>query len=87
MLGSNNHPFWTEDTIAAAALTCVGTALLQSRLDLIAVQLNSPVLGAVARSWPLLLILSGVVLLIVEKTGKRSGRNAPQERGDRADEF
>lgn len=64
-MASNQYPFWTHDTVAAAVLAGVGTASFQSRLDAWAGKLNVPAVTALVHGWPMLLIFVGLVLLII----------------------
>lgn len=62
---SNQYPFWTHDTVAAAVLAGVGTASFQSRLDVWASKLNIPAVTALVHGWPMLLIFLGLVMLVI----------------------
>jgi hypothetical protein len=62
---SNQYPFWTHDTVAAAVLAGVGTASCQSRLDVWAIKLNIPAVTALVHGWPMLLIFLGLVMLVI----------------------
>ena len=62
---SNQYPFWTHDTVAAAVLAGVGTASFQSRLDVWASKLNIPAVTALVHGWPMLLIFLGLVMLVL----------------------
>ena len=62
---SNQYPFWTHDTVAAAVLAGVGTASCQSRLDVWASKLNIPAVTALVHGWPMLLIFLGLVMLVI----------------------
>ena len=62
---SNQYPFWTHDTVAAAVLAGVGTASFQSRLDVWATKLNIPAVTALVHGWPMLLIFLGLVMLVI----------------------
>ena len=64
-MASNQYPFWTHDTVAAAVLAGVGTASFQSRLDVWAGKLNIPAVTALVHGWPMLLIFAGLVLLVI----------------------
>jgi hypothetical protein len=62
---SNQYPFWTHDTVAAAVLAGVGTASFQSRLDVWAGKLNIPAVTAIVHGWPMLLIFLGLAMLVI----------------------
>ena len=62
---SNQYPFWTHDTVAAAVLAGVGTASFQSRLDVWASKLNIPAVTAIVHGWPMLLIFLGLVMVVI----------------------
>ena len=64
-MASNQYPFWTHDTVAAAVLAGVGTASCQSRLDVWAGRLNIPAVTVIVHGWPMLLIFLGLVMLVI----------------------
>ena len=72
MVSRNSNPFWTEDTVAAAVLASAGTGLFQNRLDTIVGALNYPMLETLVQCWPVLLILSGLVLLVMKRSSEKS---------------
>jgi hypothetical protein len=77
---SNQYPFWTYDTVAAAVLAGVGTASFQSKLDVWASKLNIPAVTAIVHGWPMLLIFLGLVMLVIHPVNEpRVSRPAPGE--------
>lgn len=70
---SNQYPFWTHDTVAAAVLAGVGTASFQSRLDVWASKLNIPAVTAIVHGWPMLLIFIGLVMLVIHPVSEARG--------------
>jgi hypothetical protein len=64
MARRKQYPFWTQDTIAAAALAGIGTASVQSKLEAWALALNNSIVTAMVHYWPLLMIFAGLVLLL-----------------------
>jgi hypothetical protein len=71
-MASNQYPFWTHDTVAAAVLAGVGTASFQSRLDVWASKLNIPAVTAIVHGWPMLLIFLGLVKLVIHPVSEPS---------------
>jgi len=65
MARSKSNPFWKDDTIAAAVLAATGTAAFQGKLDALAIRRNSPAMSALVEWWPLLLIIGGLILLLL----------------------
>lgn len=85
MARGNHFPFWTHDTVAAAVLAGVGAASLQIKLDALANDWNIPVLTACLHGWPMLLILVGVVMLLVQP-GPGDRERKRQDDGQAAEE-
>ena len=84
-MARSSYPFWTHDTVAAAVLAGVGGASLQIKLDALANILNIPVVTACLQGWPMLLILAGVVMLLVQPAaGDRPRRREDGEVVDAA---
>jgi hypothetical protein len=85
MASSSQYPFWTHDTVAAAVLAGVATASAQSRLDAWATRLNVPTITALVHGWPMLLILTGLILLLIHPAEPRVPRVTP--RGEKSREI
>ena len=68
---------WTEDTIAGAILGCVGSFFVQGKLLDVAASLNSPFIGALLQWWPLVFIVTGLVVLLRRNSSERPGKSDP----------
>jgi hypothetical protein len=76
---ADNHQFRAESAIVAIILACTGAALLQSKLDFIAVTHHLAILHAGMRWWPLLLIMAGMILLLDHHSSGTRSREAAQQ--------
>ena len=76
----NDHsPFWNQDAITSAGLAFAGMAVLQSKLLPAASELNLPIIRVlldwkIIEWWPVLLIVSGLVLWVRTARQNRSKR-------------
>ena len=77
--------FWTQDRIAVIVLVGAAIGGLQGKVAKFAMELNLPVLNAFVQWWPLLLIISGLILWLVEGnqdskyTGFSSAKNETKQ--------
>lgn len=84
MAGSNQRSFWNQDAVTATALGFAGMAMLQSKLFPAVSRINLPWIHKLLESpvlawWPLLLIVGGIVLWLVQIAGRRSPKDSPWE--------
>ena len=68
--------FTVQHLIAAAALAGTATAVFLSKLDELAVRLSPAIRQACAQWWPLLLILAGGILWLIQAKSHRTTRHA-----------
>jgi hypothetical protein len=81
----NDHsPFWNQDAIMSAGLAFAGMAVLQSKLVPAVSGLNSPMVRVllnwkIVEWWPVLLIVSGLIVWVRDVRQNRSRRSARNE--------
>ncbi len=79
-MARNNHgPLWNQDVVLAVGLAVAGMAVLQSKLFSSAAAMELPLLNWLAAWkliawWPVLLIVSGVVLWVWQIRANRRSK-------------
>lgn len=68
---------WTEDTIAGAILGCVASFFVQGKLLDVAASLNNQFLNAMLQWWPLVFIVTGLVVLLRRNSGEQRDKSDP----------
>ncbi|MBZ5523377.1 MAG: hypothetical protein LAP21_14165 [Acidobacteriia bacterium] len=79
---ASNHSRSRVDTAAAAILSITGALLLFGQLDIVSSRLHLSILQPWVEWWPLLLIISGVVLLLAHRAAKTRSLTRPADQGD-----
>ena len=89
MARNNQGPLWNQDVVLAVGLAVAGMAVLQSKLISSAAAMELPLLNWLAALkliawWPVLLIVSGVVLWVwqirANRRSKKRTRSVVQTR-------
>ncbi len=70
-----SNPFRMDETIAAAIVAGVGTALVQIKLDTLDAAFHVPMLHAFAEWWPMLLIIAGLLVWLAQPESRDSGHS------------
>jgi hypothetical protein len=83
---ASNHSRNSADTVAAAILSTTGAVLLFGQLDIVSSRLHLSLLPSWVEWWPLVLVVSGTVLLLMHQSKlrslKRQAQSASNEQGD-----